>query len=107
MRHHLLREQTAGRRPGPRRPGASRAGHRLRSAVETGILAGLLLAVVASVLIGSSAVLFCAVVGAWLALGAIVGLRKVLDAGCAFMLIVVGVILVVDLVTNGPASLLH
>src|SRR3712207_5940917 len=102
MRHHLLRVQTAGRRPGPRRPGASRADHRLRSAVETGVLAVLLLTVVASVLIGASALLLCTVVGAWLALVAIVGPRNVLDAGCAFMLVVVGVILIVDLVINGP-----
>jgi hypothetical protein len=78
----------------------------LRSAAELGILAGLLLAVVASVMAGSHAALLGAVLGAWLALGAIVGVRNVLDAGCFFMLLVVGVILVVDLVTNGPASLL-
>lgn len=47
-----------------------------------------------------------AVMGAWLALAAIVGPRNVLDAGCYFMLIVVGVILTVDLATSGPASLL-
>ncbi|HKH12356.1 MAG TPA: hypothetical protein VKA73_14535 [Rubrobacter sp.] len=50
--------------------------------------------------------LFCAVVGAWVVLAVIVGLRNVLDAGCAFMLLVVGVILVVDLATRGPGSLL-
>jgi len=42
-----------------------------------------------------------------LALGVIVGVRNVLDAGCYFLLLVVGVMVVVDLVTNGPASLLH
>ena len=107
MRHLLRRGKSTKARPGPGRSGATRAGQRFRSAVETGVLAALLLAVVASVLIGSSAVLFCSVLGAWLVLGAILGPRNVLDAGCAFMLLVVGVILVVDLVTNGPASLLH
>jgi hypothetical protein len=48
----------------------------------------------------------CAVVGAWLVLTAIVGPRNVLDAGCFFMLLVVGVIVVVDLATKGPASLI-
>lgn len=90
----------------PRKSGATRAGHRLYSAVESGVLAGLLLAVVVSAVVGSHALLLCAVVGAWVALIAIVGARDVLDAGCAFMLLVVGVILVVDLATNGPAAIL-
>ena len=98
-----------GRRVEAKRPkpfGASRAGSRLRSAIEGGVLTGLLLAVVFAVLLGSFAVLFSAVVGAWVTLAAIVGLRNVLDAGCAFMLLVVGVIVVVDLATNGPGALL-
>ncbi len=107
MRHHLSTEQTARTRTGPGWPGASRAGQRFRSAIESGVLAGLLLAVVASAVMGAPVALFCAVVGAWPVLGAIVGLRNVLDAGCFFMLVVVGVILVVDLATNGLASLLH
>lgn len=106
MRHYLRGEQTVRTRPRAELSHASRAGHRFRSAVETGVLAALLLAVVASVLIGSSAVLFCAVVGAWPVLALIVGPSRVLDAGCAFMLLVVGVILVVDLATNGSAAFL-
>ncbi|CAA9538100.1 MAG: hypothetical protein AVDCRST_MAG05-5081 [uncultured Rubrobacteraceae bacterium] len=106
MRPLLGREQTTGARSGSGGKGASRAGQRLRSAVESGVLAGLLLAVAASVVVGAPAVFLCAVVGAWLALTAIVGPRNVLDAGCYFMLLVVGVVLVVDLATNGPASLL-
>ena len=107
MRTRLRRSQTAGARPGLGWPAPSRARHRFRSAAESGVLAGLLLAVVASVMVGSHAILLGAVLGAWLALGAIVGVRDVLDAGCLFMLLVVGVILVVDLATNGPGSLLH
>jgi len=61
---------------------------------------------VASAVVGAPVTLFCAVVGAWVVLAVIVGLRNVLDAGCAFMLLVVGVILVVDLATHGPGSLL-
>jgi hypothetical protein len=106
MKTRLRRHQTAGVRSGQRWPAPSRARHRFRSAAELGILAGLLLAVVASVMAGSHATLLASVLGAWLILGAIVGLRNVLDAGCFFMLLVVGVILVVDLAANGPASLL-
>jgi len=106
MRTRLRRGQTAGVHSGQRWPAPSRARHRFRSAAESGILAGLLLAVVASVMAGSHATLLVSVLGAWLALGAIVGLRNVLDAGCFFMLLVVGVILVVDLAANGPDSLL-
>lgn len=62
--------------------------------------------VVISVIAGSSTLLLCAVAGAWLAFTIIVGTRDVLDAICAFMLLVVGVILVVDLATNGSALLL-
>jgi len=78
----------------------------LRSAVEAGILAGLLLAATIAVLVGAPVVLLCTVAGAWLSLAAIVGPRNVLDAGCYFMLVVVGVVVVVDLATAGPASFL-
>ena len=85
--------------------GVSRRRSRVRSVVETGVLAALLLTVVASTVAGSPTVLLFAVVGAWLALALMVGFRNVLDAGCAFMLVVVGVVLVVDLATGGPGVL--
>lgn len=88
------------------RSGASRAVDRFRSAFESGVLAGLLLAVVVSAVVGSSTMLFCAVVGAWSVLAVMVGPRNVLDAGCFFMLLVVGIVLIVDLASNGPGSLL-
>lgn len=106
MRHLLRREQTAGARLGPRRAGASRASQRFRSAAESGLLAGLLLAATVSALVEAPAVFLCVVVGAWVVLAVIVGPRNVLEAGCYFMLVVVGVIVVVDLATNGPAALL-
>ena len=59
-----------------------------------------------SALVEAQAVFLGAVVGAWVVLAVIVGLRNVLDAGCYFMLVVVGVIVVVDLATGGPGSLL-
>ena len=107
MRTRLRGSETAGARSGPGWPVLSRAGHGYRSAAESGVLAGLLLAVVASVMVGSRAAFLGAVPGAWLVLGAIVGVRNVLDAGCFFMLLVVGMVVVVDLVTNGPGSLLR
>ena len=107
MRTRLRRGKAAGVRSGPEWPASSRSRHRLRSVAESGVLAGLLLAVVASVMVGSHAIFLGAILGAWLALCAIVGGRDVRDAGCFFMLLVVGVILVVDLATNGPGSLLH
>jgi hypothetical protein len=106
MKTHLRGSQTAGAPPGQGWPAPSRARHRFRSAAESGVLAGLLLAVVASVMVGSHAIFLGAVLGAWLTLGAIVGVRNVLDAGCFFMLLVVGVIVVVDLAANGPTFLL-
>jgi hypothetical protein len=43
---------------------------------------------------------------AWLLFPLLVGLGRTLDAGCAFMLISVGVVLVVSAAQNGPGSLL-
>jgi hypothetical protein len=74
--------------------------------VESGVLGGLLLTAAVSTIVGSPAMLVCAVVGAWLALAAVVGLRNVLDAGCYFMLLVVGVIVVVEIALNGPGVIL-
>ena len=106
MKARFRSGQIAGARSGLRRFGGSRAGDRFRSAVETGVLAGLLLAIVASVVVGSPTAFLSAIVVAWFALAVIVGPRNLLDAGCFFMLLVVGVVLIVDLASNGPGSLL-
>ena len=106
MRQLLRSNLTAGGRAGPGKSVPSRAGHRLRSAVESGVLGSLLLTAAASTIVGSPAMLMCAVVGAWLSLAAVVGLRNVLDAGCYFMLLVVGVIVVAEIALNGPGALL-
>ena len=107
MKPRLPKEPRAEAPPGPSRREGSRVGHRLRAAVESGVLAGLLLGAVGAVMAGSGLALFFVVTTAWLALTVIVGPQNVLDAGCVFMLITVGIVLVVDLATNGPASLLH
>jgi hypothetical protein len=66
----------------------------------------LLFAVVASTIAGAEAALFFTVLAAWLLFPMLVGFRNTLDAGCAFMLISVGVVVVVELARNGPGSLL-
>jgi hypothetical protein len=59
------------------------------------VLASLLLCEVASAMVGAEAVFFLTIVGAWLVLLAVVGPRNVLDAGCFYMLISLGIVVVV------------
>jgi hypothetical protein len=66
----------------------------------------LLFAVVASTITGSEAAFFSTLLASWLLFPVLVGLRNTLDAGCAFMLISLGVMLVVGLGQNGPGYLL-
>jgi hypothetical protein len=66
----------------------------------------LLFAVVASTIAGAEVAFFFTVLAAWLLFPMLVGIRNTLDAGCAFMLISVGVVVVVQLARNGPGSLL-
>ncbi len=66
----------------------------------------LLLSVVISTIAGAEAALLFTVLAAWLLFPLLVGLERTLDAGCAFMLISVGVVLVVSAAQNGPGSLL-
>ena len=70
------------------------------------VLASLLLCEVAAAMIGAEAVFFSTLVAAWLVLPVIVGLRNVLDAGCFYMLISLGIVVVVDAARYGPISLL-
>jgi hypothetical protein len=60
------------------------------------VLASLLLCEVASAMVGAEAVFFSTIVAAWLVLPAVVGLRNVLDAGCFYMLISLGIVVVVS-----------
>jgi hypothetical protein len=64
----------------------------------------LLFAVVASTIAGAETAFFT-VLTAWVLFPMLEGFRNTLDAGCAFMLISVGVV-VVELARNGPGSLL-
>ncbi len=60
------------------------------------VLASLLFCEVASAMVGAETVFFSTIVGSWLVLPAIVGLRNVLDAGCFYMLISLGIVVVVS-----------
>ena len=56
-------------------------------------------------MVGAEAAFFSTIVAAWLILSVVVGLRNVLDAGCFYMLISLGIV-VVDVARYGPISLL-
>ena len=60
------------------------------------VLASLLFCEVASAMVGAETVFFSTIVGSWLVLPAVVGLRNLLDAGCFYMLISLGVVVIVS-----------
>ena len=84
--------------------GAARG--RLGTKLGSLVLASLLLCEVAAAMVGADAVFFSTIVAAWLVLAAVVGPRNVLDAGCLYMLISLGIVVVVDVARYGPISLL-
>jgi hypothetical protein len=57
-------------------------------------------------MVGAEVAFFSALVVAWLVLPAVVGLRSLLDAGCFFMLVSLGIVVVMDVAHHGPGSLL-
>jgi hypothetical protein len=73
--------------------------------LESVVLASLLLCEAAA-MVGAEAVFFSTIVAAWLVLPAVVESRNVLDAGCFYMLISLGIVVVVDVARYGPISLL-
>ena len=81
-------------------------GQRLGSELGSVVLALLLFTEVASSIVGAEAVFFSALAVAWLVLPAVVGIRNVLDAGCLFMLVSLGIVVVVNVAYHGPVSLL-
>jgi hypothetical protein len=74
--------------------------------LESVVLASLLLCEAAAAMVGAEAVFFSTIVAAWLVLPAVVESRNVLDAGCFYMLISLGIVVVVDVARYGPISLL-
>ena len=79
---------------------------RLEPTLESVVLASLLLCEVAAVMVGAEAVFFSTLVAAWMVLPAVVGPRNVLDAGCFYMLVSLGIVVVVYVARYGPISLL-
>jgi hypothetical protein len=84
--------------------GAARGG--LGPTLGSLVLASLLLLEVAAAMVGSEVAFFSTIVAAWLVLPVVVGLRNVLDAGCFYMLISLGIVVVVDVARYGPISIL-
>ena len=83
----------------------SRLGDYARDGLGWAGVALLLFAMVVAAIAGAQTAFLLALLAAWLLFPLLVGLRRTLDAGCAFMLIAVGVIVVVALARNGPGSL--
>jgi hypothetical protein len=79
---------------------------RLGPALGSVVLVSLLICEVASAMVGAQAVFFSTIVAAWIVLPAVVGPRNVLDAGCFYMLISLGIVVVVDVARYGSISLL-
>jgi hypothetical protein len=82
------------------------ARYRLLDSLKSGAVGLLLLSVVVSVILGSGMALFATMLVAWALFPVLVGLRNVLEAGCAFMLISVGILVVVGVAQHGPGYLL-
>jgi hypothetical protein len=72
----------------------------------TAVLISLLFCEVVAAMVGAEAILFSTLLAAWLILPAVVGLRNVLDAGCFFMLVSLGIVVVVSIASHGVDSIL-
>ena len=80
---------------------------RLLDLLRPGAMGLLLLSVGVSVVAaGSGMGLFATMLVAWSLFPVLVGLRNVLEAGCAFMLISVGILVVIGAAQHGPGNLL-
>jgi hypothetical protein len=66
----------------------------------------LLFSVVVAVIAGAQTVFFFTLVALWILLPVLVGFRNTLDAGRAFMLVSLGVVVVVGVAQNGVGYLL-
>ena len=80
-------------------------GGQFRAALESAAVGLLLFSVVASSIAGSEVALFSTVLVAWVLFPLLVGFRNALDAGCVFMLISLGVVVVVGVAQNGLDAL--
>jgi hypothetical protein len=81
---------------------ARRGSSPLDNAFGSAVLVVLLVFEVAAVVAGAETTFFACILAAWFVLPAIVGLKNVLDAGCYFMLVSLGIVVMVDLVKAVP-----
>ena len=79
---------------------------RLRDVLESAGVGVLLLSVVVSAIAGAEGALFLTMLAAWLLFPLLVGVKNTLDAGCAFMLVSLGVVVVVSVAQDGLGTLL-
>jgi hypothetical protein len=82
---------------------ARRRGWRLGEMPGSAVLMLLLVSEVASLVAGMGTLYFASIVAAWLVLPAVVGFKNILDAGCFFMLVSLGILVVVNLAGQGQA----
>jgi K+ transporter len=81
---------------------ARRGSSPLDNTFGSAVLVVLLVFEVAAVVAGAETTFFACILAAWFVLPAIVGLKNVLDAGCYFMLVSLGIVVMVDLVKAVP-----
>jgi hypothetical protein len=87
------------------RDGEVAARGRLGPAPGSAVLVLLLVSEVESLLTGAEILFYASIMAAWLVLPFVVGLKNVLDAGCFFMLVSLGIVVVVDLAGHGQTLL--
>ena len=83
-----------------------RCGVRLDAVSGSTVLVLLLASQVAFLVAGAGTPYFASIVAAWLVLPAVVGIKNLLDAGCFFMLVSLGIVIVVDAAGHGRIPLL-
>jgi hypothetical protein len=85
--------------------GVRSGGWRLGEVSGSVVLLVLLFSEVASLVTGIGALYFASIMAAWLVLPAVVEFKNVLDAGCFFMLVSLGILIVTNLVGQGQVPL--
>lgn len=85
--------------------GSRHSGWRLGEVSGSAVLLLFLVSEVASLVTGRGALYFASIVAAWLVLPAVVEFKNVLDTGCFFMLVSLGILVVVELAGQGQAPL--
>ena len=84
---------------------APRGDWRLGEVSGSAVLVLLLVSEVPFLLTGMGALYFASIVAAWLVIPAVVGFKNMLDAGCFYMLVSLGILLVVNLAGHGVIPL--